>query len=150
MNHNLYNIDILSLASNIPLIGYLEHADSRARKVSRLCGSWHESDVCIQNGHILDFRQRLKACALGQASASILGEQILNASIEEVIHAFIALKAMLKEKAPPPTGRFERLALLKSVSDYPQRHSSTLLAFETAYHALKQLNSKHHLMDKAF
>ena len=101
-----YNPQLLHLAANIPLLGRLEKPDATARAISRLCGSWLEVDIKLDNGRIQDFRQRLEACALGQASAAILGQNIPGASPQEIRQAYKVFKTMLKEKGPPPKGRF--------------------------------------------
>ncbi len=135
MINELYNTDILSLAANIGHVGRLEHPQGTSRKVSKLCGSWVEVDVCLKDGAVSEFAQRLQACALGQASAAILAKHILGASAEEIKAARDALAAMLKEGGAPPKGRFSGLSLLEGVKDYPARHTSTLLAFEAAVEA---------------
>ena len=142
MQNNLYPVDILSLAANIPLIGQLEKPDVRVRKTSKLCGSWHESDLCLKEGYVCAYRQRVKACALGQAAASILGTHILQASAEEILKAYNDFQAMLKHNRPPPKGRFAQLAILEPVKAYPQRHISALLAFESACAAILELCEK--------
>jgi len=110
----------------------LSSPDGTARKVSKLCGSWLEIDLNLDGDVVSECALRLQACALGQASAAILKEQIVGASLEELSAARDGLKAMLKEGAEPPSGRFKKLALLSGVSKYPARYTSTLLAFDAA------------------
>lgn len=133
---DLYNTDILTLSSTLENAS-LPHPDGTARKVSKLCGSWLEIDVKIEDGLVSDAALRVQACALGQASAAILKERIVGATLDEIKAARDELQAMLKEGAAPPTGRFEKLALLSGVAKYPARHTSTLLAFETAVAAFE-------------
>ncbi|PHR92552.1 MAG: iron-sulfur cluster assembly scaffold protein [Robiginitomaculum sp.] len=134
---DLYNTDVLSLAANIKHIGRLENLHGTSRKVSKLCGSWLEVDVIIEQDRVKDFAMRLQACALGQASAAILAENVIGASLEELQAARDALFAMLKHKATPPEGRFAQLALLSDVANYPARHTSTLLAFDAVVEAVQ-------------
>ena len=136
MFSDLYNTDILSLASTLEN-GSLENPHGSARKVSKLCGSWLEIDLYIEDKTVSDMALRLEACALGQASAGILKEAIIGATLDELIAARDGLKAMLKEKAEAPTGRFEKLEHLAGVADYPARHTSTLLAFDAAVAAME-------------
>lgn len=131
----LYNTDILTLASTLEN-GALDAPHATARKVSKLCGSWLEIDVNVKEGLVSACALRVQACALGQASAAILKEQIIGASLLEIEAARDALRAMLKEGGPVPTARFAKLALLKGVRDYPARHTSTLLAFDAAAEAV--------------
>lgn len=138
MIDDLYNTDVLSLAANIAHVGALEAADASVRKVSKLCGSWVEVDIKAAGGIITDFAIRLQACALGQASAAILAERAMGASLEELADARNALEAMLKTGGEAPSGRFEKLDLLKEVANYPARHTSTLLAFDAVVEALEQ------------
>jgi NifU-like protein involved in Fe-S cluster formation len=134
MKDALYSSGILRLAAEIPHIGRLDRADGSARRVSRLCGSVIEVDVRMEGGVIADIGLEVKACALGQASASVLGANAVGASIAEVREARDALAAMLKG-APVPKGRFAGLAALESARDYPARHASIRLAFEAAAEA---------------
>ena len=136
MFSDLYNTDILSLASTLEN-GSLENPHGSARKVSKLCGSWLEIDLYIEDKTVSDMALRLEACALGQASAGILKAGIIGATLDELIAARDGLKAMLKEKAEAPTGRFEKLEHLAGVADYLARHTSTLLAFDAAVAAME-------------
>ncbi|CAM3684133.1 iron-sulfur cluster assembly scaffold protein [Litorimonas haliclonae] len=133
---DLYNSDILTLSSSLRN-ERLEEPDGTSRKVSKLCGSWLEIDVNMDGDAVGEAALRVQACALGQASAAILKEQIVGATLPELIEARNSLKAILKSGGPSPEGRFTRLELLKGVSAYPARHTSTLLAFEAAVEAVK-------------
>ena len=136
MIDDLYNTDILTLSSGLRN-ERLDTPDGSARKVSKLCGSWLEIDVNMLDGKVTEAALRVQACALGQASAAILKQSIQGASLAELRDARDALRAMLKEEGEPPTGRFEKLKLLKGVKAYPARHTSTLLAFEAAMEAVE-------------
>jgi NifU-like protein involved in Fe-S cluster formation len=135
MIDDLYSARILRLAANMPRAGRLATPQASSEKVSRLCGSKVVVDVVVEDGRIADFAQDVRACALGQAAAAILGEHVQGAPVEEVEGARDALRAMLKEGAAPPGGRFADLAVLEQVRDFPARHASTLLAFEAAAEA---------------
>ena len=91
----------------------------------------------MKDGKVADFGQDVKACALGQAAAAVLGEHVIGADLEEIEVARDALRAMLKADGPPPAGRFSELSVLAPVKDYPARHTSTLLAFEAAVEAVR-------------
>lgn len=134
MKDALYSSGILRLAAEIPHIGRLARADGSARRVSRLCGSAVEVDVRLENDRIADIGLEVKACALGQASASVLSANAIGASIDEIREARDALAAMLKG-SPSPEGRFAALCELESARDYPARHASIRLAFEAAAEA---------------
>jgi len=137
MLDDLYTAKILKAAANMPRAGRLTAPMGSAEKVSKLCGSRVLVDVVVENGKVSDFAQEVKACALGQASAAVLGENILGATPAEVDAARDALYAMLKTGGPPPQGRFSDLAMLEPVKDYALRHASTMLAFEAAVEALR-------------
>lgn len=132
----LYSSDILTLSSTLQNAA-LDAPDGTSRKVSKLCGSWVEIDVKMDGGFVQDVALRVQACALGQASAAILQEQIIGASLGDVVAARDGLRAMLKESDEPPTGRFKRLDMLEGVKAYPARHQSTMLAFEAAVAAVE-------------
>ena len=138
MIDDLYSAKILSLAANLPRAGRLAHPDASAEKVAKLCGSRIVVDVVMDGSRVADFAQDVKACALGQAAASVLGAAVIGADVEEIESARDAFRAMLKQGGPPPTGRFSDLSMLEPVKDYPPRHASTLLAFEAAAEACRR------------
>lgn len=135
----IYHNRVLELAAHIPALAPIENPDGTCQKVSRICGSTVRVDVRLNAGgtHIDAITVDPKACALGQASTAILAENAVGASVAEVYSARDGLKAMLKENAMPPSGRFWELRHLAGVADYPPRHSSTLLAFEAAIGAIE-------------
>jgi NifU-like protein involved in Fe-S cluster formation len=137
MIDELYSAKILKAAANMPRAGRLAAPDASVEKVSKLCGSRIIVDVTLQDGRIADYRQDVKACALGQAAAAIMGEHAIGASVEEIESARDALHAMLKQGGSPPEGRFADLAMLAPVKDYPPRHVSTMLAFEATAEACR-------------
>ena len=138
MIDDLYSAKILKAAANMPRAGRLPDPDGSSEKVSKLCGSRVVVDVKVEDGRIVDYAQDVKACALGQAAAAILGEHAVGASCEEVEMARDALRAMLKAGGPAPEGRFADLAMLAPVKDYPPRHASTMLAFEATVEACRR------------
>ena len=136
MIDDLYSAKLLALAANLPRAGRLPAPDASAEKVSKLCGSRVVVDVNVAGGKVADFAQDVKACALGQASAAVLGAAIMGADLADIEQARDAFRAMLKEGGAAPVGRFADIALLAPVKDYPARHTSTLLAFEAAAEAV--------------
>ena len=135
MIDDLYSARILKLAANMPRAGRLAAPDASSEKVSRLCGSRVVVDVAMADGRVVDFAQDVRACALGQAAAAILGENVMGASTDELAQGRDQLRAMLKTGAAPPQGRFADLAVLEQVREFPARHASTLLAFEAVAEA---------------
>ncbi len=135
---DLYHNRVLELAANIPALDPIDGADGSAEKVSRICGSTVRVDVTLNEAgtHIAAICVDPKACALGQAATAILAEGAVGASIDEIEAAHDGLRAMLKDGAEPPKGRFWELRHLAGVADYPPRHGSTLLAFEAALAAI--------------
>lgn len=137
MIDDLYSAKLLRLAAEMPRAGRLADPDASAEKVSKLCGSRIVVDVKMDGGLVADFAQDVKACALGQAAASVLGANVIGASLTELEATRDAFRSMLKAGGPAPEGRFGDLALLAPVKDYPARHTSTLLAFEAAAEAVR-------------
>ena len=137
MIDDLYSAKLLALAANLPHAGRLPEPDGSAEKVSKLCGSRVTVDVKVEGDVVTDFAQDVKACALGQASAAVLGAAVVGASLGEIETARDAFRAMLKEGGAPPPGRFSGVSMLAPVRDYPARHTSTLLAFEAAAEAVR-------------
>lgn len=139
MIDELYSARVLKLAANMPRSGRLPAPQGSAERVSRLCGSRAVVDVVLgPDGRVVDYAQEVKACALGQATAAVVGEAVIGASVEELEAARDALKAMLKSGGPAPEGRFAGLAVLETVRDYPARHASTLVPIEAAAAAARQ------------
>lgn len=134
----LYSTRILALASSIPRLGHLPAPQGAARKRAPLCGSTVGVELTLENGRIADFAQEVRACALGQAAASVVGNAVVGLTPEEVRAGRDALWKMLKEGGEPPTGPFQDLAALIPARDHPNRHGSIMLAFEATLEALEQ------------
>jgi NifU-like protein involved in Fe-S cluster formation len=138
MIDDLYSAKLLKLAANLPRAGRLAAPDASVEKVAKLCGSRVIVDVSVEGDRVADFAQEVKACALGQAAASVLGAQVIGASLSELEVARDQFRAMLKTGAAAPEGRFSDLQMLAPVKDYPARHASTLLAFEAVTEAVRR------------
>ena len=132
----LYSGRILELAADIPHLGRLPYPDASARRRSPLCGSTVTADVVVKDGRVQDFAQDVKACALGQASAAVLGRVVIGRSRAELEAARDALRAMLKEGGPVPAAPFDGYEVLIPARDYKNRHASILLALEAVTEAM--------------
>jgi len=140
MISDLYTGGILDAAAAIPAAQRLENPQATAKKISRVCGSEVEVDLSLEGGLVSAFGMTARACALGQASASIVARNIIGASPQELYALCDQMRKMLKEEGAPPTGeRWKDLSLLVSIRDYPQRHASTMLIFEAVCACLDQL-----------
>ena len=134
----LYSGRILELAADIPHLGRLPSPDGSAKRRSPLCGSTVTVDVALQNGRIAAFAQDVKACALGQAAASVLGRSLIGRSRAEVERARDELRAMLKDSGPIPAAPFDGLEVLLPARDYKNRHASIMLPLEAAAEAIAE------------
>lgn len=134
----LYSQRILALAADIPHVGRLEAPTASAKKRAPLCGSTVSVDLVVEDGRITDFAQDVKACALGQASASVVGANIIGRTRDEVAKARDQLKAMLKEGGPAPDAPFDGLEVLMPARDYKNRHASILLSLEATLEAFDE------------
>jgi NifU-like protein involved in Fe-S cluster formation len=132
----LYSGRILALAADIPHVGRLPQADGTAKRRSPLCGSTVTVDVALQQGRIVGFAQDVKACALGQAAAAVLGAVVIGRNRVELETARDALRAMLKEAGPVPVAPFAGYEVLLPARDYKNRHASIMLALEAAVEAV--------------
>jgi NifU-like protein involved in Fe-S cluster formation len=141
MLSDIYNQRILELAADIPRIGRLESAQASATAHSKLCGSTVTVDLAMSDGMVSDFAHEVKACALGQASSSIMARAIIGATAEELREARDAVRRMLKENGPPPDGRFAEARVLEPVRDYKARHASTLLTFDAVVDAVSRIEA---------
>mgnify|MGYP000158845801 FL=1 len=135
----LYSGRILALAADIQHLGRLPEPMGSARKRSPLCGSTVTVDLRVENGRISAFAQDVKACALGQAAAAVVGGAILGRSLAEVEAGRDALRAMLKDNGPVPAAPFGGFEVLIPARDYKNRHASILLALEATAEALTGL-----------
>jgi NifU-like protein involved in Fe-S cluster formation len=140
MISDLYSGGILDAAAAIPPVRRLDAPQATAKRVSRVCGSEVEVDLTLVDGVAADIGMAARACALGQAAASIVARNIIGASAEELYRLRDEMRAMLKQNGPPPSGeRWKDLAMLEPIRDYPQRHASTLLVFEAVCECLDQI-----------
>lgn len=138
---DLYHPRILELAADMPHVGRLDAPDGAATKVSRVCGSVVSVELKLKDGVVSEIAVHPKACALGQAATAILAMHAVGATPREIRAARDGLRAMLKEGAAPPSGRFWELRHLEGVKDYPPRHTSTMLAFDAAVEALEHAHA---------
>ena len=134
----LYSGRILELAADMPRTGRLPDPDGTARKRSPLCGSTVTVDVTLDGDRIADYRQDVKACALGQASASVSGRTVIGRTRDEIATARNELEAMLKRGGPAPAAPFDGLEVLRPARDYANRHASILLALDATLAAMDE------------
>ena len=134
----LYSQRILALAAGIPHVGRLASPDGSAMKRSPLCGSTVTVDVAMKDGRIGEFAQDVKACALGQSSASVLGSKAIGRTRGEIAQARDQLEAMLKKGGPAPEAPFAELEVLEPARDYKNRHASILLAWDATLAAIDE------------
>jgi len=139
---DVYNRRILELAADIPRQGRLAQPDATASAHSRLCGSTITVDLTMESDRVTDFGQVVKACALGQAAASLMGRHVVGASAEELRAVRDGMRAMLKQGAPPPDGAWAELRVLEPVRDFKARHASTLLVFDAVVDAIDQIEAR--------
>lgn len=134
----LYSARILALAADIPFLDRLETPDATVKKRSPLCGSTVTVDVVMTDGRISAFGQDVKACALGQSAASVLGAAVIGRTPAELDRARDELKSMLKQDGPVPSAPFDGYEVLLPARDYKNRHASILLAVEATAEAAHQ------------
>lgn len=142
MINEVYNSRILSFAADIPRLGRLVAPDASATAHSRLCGSTVTVDLALDGDTVRDFAHEVRACALGQASSSIMGRLVVGSSTQELREVRDAVRKMLKENGPAPQGRWADLEVLEPVRDYKARHASTLLTFDAVVDAIDQIEAR--------
>jgi NifU-like protein involved in Fe-S cluster formation len=142
MLNDVYNDKILELAGNIPRLGRLPQPDASATAHSKLCGSTVTVDLKVDADEVTDFAHDVKACALGQASSSIMARHVIGAKADELRELRETVRKMLKENGPPPSGRWADVAVLEPVRDYKARHASTLLTFDAVVAALDKIEAQ--------
>lgn len=134
----LYSGRILELAADIPHLQRLESPDATVKKRSPLCGSTVTVDVKVKDGRVSEFGQDVKACALGQAAASVVGGAVIGATRAQIEEARDQLAAMLKQNGPAPDAPFDGLEVLMPARDYKNRHASIMLALDATAEAMAQ------------
>ena len=142
MLNDIYNKKIIELAGNIPRLGRLSDPDASATAHSKLCGSTVKVDIKMQDGVVSDFAHDVKACALGQASSSIMARHVIGSNAAELRELRETVRRMLKENGAPPQGKWADVAMLEPVRDYKARHASTLLTFDAVVDAVGQIEAK--------
>lgn len=142
MINEIYNRQILGFAADIPRLQRLAAPDATAVAISRLCGSKVTVDVSMKDGLVSDFGHEVKACALGQASSSIMARHVVGSTPEELRTVRDQMYRMLKEEGPAPTGKWADLEALLPVRDFKARHASTLLTFDAVVDAVNQIEAK--------
>ncbi len=142
MLNEVYNRRILELAGNIPRLGRLPDADASATAHSKLCGSTVTVDLKMDGDRVTDFAHDVKACALGQASSSIMARNVVGARAQELRELRETVRRMLKENGAAPDGKWADVAVLEPVRDYKARHASTLLTFDAVVDAIDQIEAR--------
>ena len=142
MLNDVYNKRIIELAGNIPRLGRLPSPDATATAHSKLCGSTVKIDLKMDGLVVTDFAHDVKACALGQASSSIMAAHIVGSTADELRELRETVRKMLKENGQPPEGKWSDIAVIEPVRDYKARHASTLLTFDAVVDAIGQIEAK--------
>jgi NifU-like protein involved in Fe-S cluster formation len=138
---DIYSRRILELAAAMPRTARLDMPQATATAHSKLCGSTVTVDVAMEGDVVTDYGQKVKACLLGQSSASVMGREIVGSTAAELRAVGAAMRKMLKEGGPPPDGKWADLAVLEPVRDYRARHASTLLVFDAVEDAIRQIEA---------
>jgi NifU-like protein involved in Fe-S cluster formation len=141
MINDVYNKRIIELAGSIPRLGRLDAPDASATAHSKLCGSTVTVDLKMDGPVVTDFAHDVKACALGQASSSIMARNVVGANAQELRELREAVRKMLKENGAPPQGKWADIAVLEPVRDYKARHASTLLTFDAVVDAIGKIEA---------
>jgi NifU-like protein involved in Fe-S cluster formation len=142
MINDVYNKKILTLAADIPLLQRLPAPDATAVAHSKLCGSKITVDLSMKDGVISEFGHDVKACALGQASSSIMARHVIGSTPHELKTLREQMYHMLKADGAPPSGKWQDCEALIPVRDYKARHASTLLTFDAVVDAVTQIEAR--------
>ncbi|WP_430913624.1 iron-sulfur cluster assembly scaffold protein [Methylobacterium sp. sgz302541] len=143
MLDDIYNRRILELAADIPRLGRLAAPDATATAHSKLCGSTVTVDLSLgEDGRVSDFAHDVKACALGQASSSLMARHVVGAAPADLRSLREQMRAMLKQNGPLPEGPYADFAVFEPVRDFKARHASTLLTFDAVVDALDRIAAR--------
>jgi len=141
MLNDIYNKKIIELAGNIPRLGRLPAPDATATAHSKLCGSTVKVDLTMDGPVVTNFAHEVKACALGQASSSIMARHVVGSTASELRELRETVRKMLKENGAPPQGKWADVGLLEPVRDFKARHASTMLTFDAVVDAIGQIEA---------
>ena len=139
---DIYNTKILDFAANTPPAPRLSAPDATASAHSKLCGSTVTVDLKMKGPVVTDFAHDVKACALGQASSSIMARHVVGSNAAELRELRETVRKMLKENGQPPQGKWADIAVLEPVREYKARHASTMLTFDAVVDAIGQIEAK--------
>lgn len=139
--NDVYNARILELAGNIPRIGKLEDAEASASAISKMCGSKVTVHLKMADGRVSDFAHEVHACALGQASSSVMARHVIGATRTDIEQVRDQMRAMLKEEGDPPSGDWADLEVLLPARDFKNRHQSIMLTFDATLDAISQIEA---------
>src|SRR3977135_2460226 len=142
MLNDIYNKRIIELAGNIPRLGRLPDPHASATAHSKLCGSTVKIDLKMDGPVVTDFAHDVKACALGQASSSIMARHVVGSTASGLRDLRETARKTLKENGRPPDGKWADIALLEPVRDYKARHASTMLTFEAVVNAIGRIGAR--------
>jgi len=140
---DLYSNALLEAAASLPPSRALDAPDGQGRRVSKVCGSDVEVDLAISDGVVTDGALRVKACALGQASSSLLAHVLVGSPVEALQALRDTMESFIREEGPAPEGRFAPLEALRPIQEYEARHASTLLIFNAVVDAIKEAEARH-------
>ncbi|RCL03513.1 MAG: Nitrogen-fixing NifU domain-containing protein [Candidatus Tokpelaia sp. JSC161] len=144
----IYNHEILRYASYLSYPPKIKQPDAKACKHSKLCGSTISVELKMENGIITDFSQKVHACVLGQASASIMAQNIIGVSAEEIKNLKNTIRTMLEKNGPTPKRQFSAFSCLQVAKPYKTRHASIMLVFDAITDCIEQIEKK--LSDKSY
>lgn len=130
---------VVTLAQNIPLDERLASSDASVTMVSPLCGSQVSVDLVLDGESVSQFGQKVRACTLGAAAASIVARHVTGKSAAELRALRARMREMLKNDGPPPDGDFAQLAILEPARDLISRHGSIMLVFDAIGEALDEI-----------
>ena len=139
---SLYSDKLIALAASLPLSEAITSPDGSAKMRSPLCGSYITVSVRCDDDRIAEFSQDVKACALGQAAASVFSHHAVGMTLDDVIELRDVMKNMLTSGGPSPIAPFDDLRYLEAAKTFKNRHDSILLVFNATIEAMTAAQKK--------
>ncbi len=140
MIDDIYSMDVLKLAGNITRAERLAAPQASVSLSSPLCGSSITVDLNYEDGRVTDFGQRIKACALGQAAASVMAANVVGKTLAELRQVRDRMARMLEKDGPPPAEDWAALAALQPARRLSARHGAILLPFNAVIQAIEEIS----------
>jgi len=129
MSDPLYRKELLRLAADATGAGRLPSACFTGQAFNPTCGDRVTIDIALEENRIAGIAHATKACVLTQASAAILGAELVGFSRDEVLQLREKVADMLGG-GDRPDAPFDAFGAFDGVVPHANRHNCVLLPLD--------------------